>query len=108
MEGENSQTVLTTDMQINSVWVMVSTAFIFFMEAGFFLLEGGSLRKKNIGHVLLKNIMSASVAMLMWWFTGYGFAFGPVSNHFIAGDGHFFASSRFENYEVDHYLAFIF
>jgi len=95
-------------MQINSVWVLVSTAFIFFMEAGFFLLEGGSARKKNIAHVLLINIMSAAVALMFWWFIGFGFAFGPVTNHFIAGDGHFFAASRFENYDTDYYLLFIF
>lgn len=108
MEGEFSKAVLSPDLQINTVWVMVSMAFIFFMEAGFFLLEGGSLRKKNIGHILIKNIMSASVALLMWWFTGYAFAFGNVKTHFIAGDGKLFASSRFEDYDYDHYLAFIF
>lgn len=52
--------------------------------------------------------MSACVALLAWWLIGYGFAFGPVDNHFIAGDGKYFASSRFEDIEADHYLQFIF
>jgi len=87
---------------------MVSAAFIFFMEAGFFLLEGGAQRKKNIAHILLINLMSAAVALVFWWFTGFAFAFGPVSNHFIAGEGKFFAGSKFEDYEADYYLMFIF
>lgn len=108
MEGPYSTAVESTDVQITTVWVMVCTAFILFMEAGFFLLETGAQRKKNTAHVLFINLASACVALLAWWLFGYAFAFGPVDNHFIAGDGYLFASSRFENFEADHYLLFIF
>jgi Amt family ammonium transporter len=62
---------------------MVSAAWIFFMEAGFFLLEAGAQRKKNVGNIMIMNLMSAAVALVMWWFTGYGIGFSDNPTHFI-------------------------
>lgn len=86
MEGPYSNYVPPTDLQINSVWILVATGFILFMEAGFFLLEAGTQRKKNTTHVLVINLFSMCAAALAWYFTGYAFAFGDNKNHFISGD----------------------
>ena len=87
---------------------MVSAAWIFFMEAGFFLLEAGAQRKKNVGNIMIMNLMSAAVALVMWWFTGYAFGFSDNTNHFIGENGWVFANSWVENLEYDHYINFFF
>ena len=87
---------------------MVSAAWIFFMEAGFFLLEAGAQRKKNVANIMIMNLMSASVALVMWWFTGYAFGFSDNPTHFIGANGWVFANSWVENIEYDHYIYFFF
>lgn len=52
--------------------------------------------------------MSLCFALMSWWLTGYGFAFGLNKNHFISGDGRAFASSRLEDFESEKYLEFVF
>jgi Amt family ammonium transporter len=78
------------------------------MEAGFFLLEAGAQRKKNTHHVLFINLMSACVALIFWWFTGYAFAFGYNKDEFISGDFRAFAQNKLEDYESNKYIEFIF
>ena len=55
---------------------MVSGIIIFFMQAGFALLESGSVRHKNYQNILLKNIMDACVGGIVFWMWGYSLAFG--------------------------------
>ena len=76
---------------------MVSAAWIFFMEAGFFLLEAGAMRKKNVTSIMVMNLASAAVALIAWWFTGYAFGFGDNINGFIGSNGSVFALSWVEN-----------
>jgi Amt family ammonium transporter len=83
MEGEYTHYIYTSDEQVNAVWVMTSAAWIFFMEAGFFLLEAGAQRKKNVASIMIMNLMSAAVALVMWWFTGYAFGFSHNPTGFI-------------------------
>ena len=87
---------------------MVSAAWIFFMEAGFFLLEAGAQRKKNVGNIMIMNLMSAAVALVMWWFMGYAIGFSDNPTHFIGQNKWVFAMSWVENIEQDHYLNFFF
>ena len=66
---------------------MLSNGFlIFFMQAGFALLEVGSVREQFAQNILLKNLLDATIGTVFWWFFGYAFAFGPVEssiNRFI-------------------------
>jgi Amt family ammonium transporter len=66
-------------------------ALVFFMQAGFAMLEVGIVQKKNATNILFKNMLDASIAGFCWWFLGYGFAFGPDHGGFIGND--FFALS---------------
>lgn len=76
---------------------------IFFMQAGFALVESGSVRAKSSTSVLLKNLFDACAGCVGWWLVGYGFAFSDATA-FIGGDKDFFAASGFENLEEDNYL----
>ena len=69
-------------------WMIMGTVLVFWMHAGFSLLEAGSIRHKNIVSIMFKNILNVIVSSLLWWFFGYAFAFGKdTTKGFIGGSG---------------------
>ena len=94
--NDYSNYVYTTEEAINTVWIMVSTAFIFFMQAGFALLESGSVRQKNLKNSLYKQLLDTCLSAIVWWLIGFGFAYGnPSYNNFIGNDNRYFAGNSF-------------
>ncbi|MCR8631111.1 MULTISPECIES: ammonium transporter [Paenibacillus] len=79
---------------IDSVWVMLAAILVIFMQAGFALLEAGSTRMKNAGHVAGKTILTFGICAIAFWAIGFGFAFGD-GNSFI-GEGGFFLDGSAE------------
>ena len=72
------------------LWTLIGGVLVFFMQAGFALLEAGSVRQKNYQNILLKNLMDACIGGLVWWAIGFGLAYGsPKDNGFI-GTKYFF------------------
>lgn len=67
---------------LNSVWVMLGAILVIFMQAGFALLEAGSTRMKNAGHVAGKTILTFGLCAIAFWAIGFGFAFGDGNNFF--------------------------
>ncbi|KAJ8601165.1 hypothetical protein CTAYLR_008272 [Chrysophaeum taylorii] len=69
---------------------------VFFMQAGFAMLEAGSVYEASVGHVLLKNIFDTSISAVLWWACGHAFAYGTDAfgetgeNGFIGGSGFFY------------------
>ncbi len=60
----------------NALWVIVSAALVFFMHAGFALVESGFCRKKNAVMVLMKNFGVVAVSSIIFFLVGYGIMFG--------------------------------
>jgi Amt family ammonium transporter len=56
--------------QIDSFWVLVATCLVFFMQAGFALVESGFTRQKNSANIIMKNILDFLVASLVYYFVG--------------------------------------
>ena len=108
--SKNSDTIYTNEEAINALFLIVSTGFILLMQAGFALLEVGSVRSKNAQNILIKNIFDGCAGAIAFWLLGYGFAFGQKNDKggFIGSDGDFFAASNFEDLADDHYLIWIF
>ena len=50
---------------------ILSTINVFMMQLGFTMLEVGSVRKKNISSILVKNMAGACVSAIAYWFIGY-------------------------------------
>lgn len=73
-------TVPQLQSAINSVWIMFAAVLVIFMQAGFALLETGSTRMKNAGHVAGKTILTFGICALAFWAFGFGFAFGDGAN----------------------------
>ena len=72
---------------IDSLWVLLSAFLVFFMHAGFALVESGFCRKKNAIAVLIKNFGVVAIASLVFYCVGYGFMFGEGT---LIGLGLFF------------------
>ncbi|MGQ3412723.1 ammonium transporter [Natrinema sp. LN54] len=66
---------------INYVWILVATFLIFFMHAGFAMLEAGQVRSKNVANQLTKNLLTWSVGVTVF------FLIGATVEGLVAGDG---------------------
>ena len=69
---------------IDSLWIGVATILVFWMQAGFAMLESGSVRSKNSQNILFKNFIDICITTILWWLFGYGMAYG--SGEFIGTD----------------------
>ncbi|MBP8777240.1 MAG: ammonium transporter [Bacteroidaceae bacterium] len=74
-------------MSIDTVWMLLAATLVFFMQAGFALVEAGFTRTKNTANILMKNLMDYVLGSLLFWFIGFGLMFG--AGDFI-GFPHFF------------------
>ena len=63
----------------DTVWVVVAALLVFFMQAGFAMLEVGFTRMKNVGTVVAKIVVNLSISSIMYWLVGFAFAFGAAS-----------------------------
>lgn len=61
---------------INTVWVLLGAALVFFMQAGFSMCEAGFTRAKNTGNILMKNLMDFCIGTPCFWLFGFGVMFG--------------------------------
>ena len=58
------------------LWILISGILVFFMQAGFTLLESGMTQSKNAANIAMKNFMDISVGTLTFWALGYGLMYG--------------------------------
>ena len=91
---------------INSLWVFVAATLCFLLQAGFGLLEAGSVRSKNAQNIMIKNLMDAAVSAIAYWAIGFAFAFGEGGNPFI-GTSYFFLKDA-EDYYIIWFFHFVF
>jgi len=69
-------------------WYLIwAGCLVFFMQAGFGMLEAGSVRAKNTKNILLKNILDACLGAIVWWCVGFGFAYGDSTDNGFIGTG---------------------
>jgi Amt family ammonium transporter len=83
-------------MNINIVWTCVAAFLVFFMQAGFAMVEAGFTRAKNAVNILMKNLMDFSIGTLAFFFIGFSLMFGASKGLFgwdgfgltgVEGDG---------------------
>ena len=77
---------------VNTIWVLIGAALVFFMQAGFSMCEAGFTRAKNTGNILMKNLMDFCIGTPAFWLVGFGLMFGSRTglfgkfDPFIRGD----------------------
>ena len=78
---------------IDTLWVLLGTVLVFFMQAGFAMVEAGFTRAKNAGNIIMKNLMDFALGTIVFWIIGFGIMFGTsklgiigVPDLFVQGD----------------------
>jgi len=71
------------------VWTLIAAALVFFMQAGFAMVETGFTRAKNAIHILMKNLMDFSVGTIAFWAVGFGLMFGASPFGWFGTSGFF-------------------
>jgi ammonium transporter, Amt family len=66
-------------LSINVMWMILGGFIVFFMQAGFALVETGFTRNKNVAHTMLMNMMVFCIGAVGYWLTGFAFQFGAVN-----------------------------
>lgn len=74
---------------LNTLWVIITAALVFWMQAGFAFVEAGLTRSKNTTNILFKNLIDFLFASLAFWAFGYAFMFGASASGFIGTTGFF-------------------
>lgn len=67
---------------VNTIWVLLGAALVFFMQAGFAMVETGFTRAKNAGNIIMKNLMDFCIGTPIFWMVGFGIMFGAGSGVF--------------------------
>jgi len=89
----NTHVLTNSESDLDIFWLLFGAYIVFFMQAGFALLEAGCVRAKNTKNILLKNVLDACLGGIIWWFIGYPLAFGDPGSgtqSFIGGKDFFF------------------
>ncbi|WP_319563153.1 ammonium transporter [Marispirochaeta sp.] len=73
---------------LDTVWVLLAAFLVFFMQAGFGMVEAGFIRAKNTANILTKNFLDFCMASIAFFILGYGLMFGN-GNGFIGFSGFF-------------------
>ena len=73
-------TTSDTATSLNVLWVLLAGFLVFFMQAGFALVETGFTRAKNVAHTMMMNMMVFCIGALGYWLVGFALQFGAV-NH---------------------------
>ena len=77
---------------LNTVWVLVTAFLVFFMQAGFALVEAGCTQAKNAVNILMKNFSDFLIASLAFFAVGYGLMFGS-GTPFVGMDSFFLSGA---------------
>ncbi|PQV46035.1 ammonium transporter [Jejuia pallidilutea] len=72
------------------LWMLISGILVFFMQAGFTLVESGMTRSKNVVNIAMKNVLDIAVGSLVFWFVGYSLMYGESSSGWIGWSGFMF------------------
>jgi Amt family ammonium transporter len=67
---------METNAAMDLMWVLIAGSLVFFMQAGFTLVETGFTRSKNTGNIIMKNLMDFCIGSLAFWAVGYSLMYG--------------------------------
>jgi len=82
-----------TSIGLDTLWVLVTAFLVFFMQAGFGMVEAGFIRAKNVCNILTKNFLDFCMASLGFFIFGYAIMFGS-GNGFMGFKGWFLAGAE--------------
>ncbi len=90
----------TLRAETDILWLAVASALVFFMQAGFALLESGMSRTKNSVNVLMKNYIDLCIGTLVFWMFGYAVMFGDNPSGWYGTSGFFLSDASDLDYSL--------
>jgi len=78
-EPPTADQVSDIELGLNMMWMLLGGFLVFFMQAGFALVETGFTRNKNVVHTMMMNMMVFCIGAVGYWLTGFAFQFGGVN-----------------------------
>ncbi len=81
-------------VSIDTMWVMIAAFLVFIMHAGFTCVEAGFTQAKNTVNIIMKNVMTISIGVLVYYISGFAIMFGPDLFGGIIGAKGFALTSR--------------
>jgi len=85
----NAEAIATVQSHADYLWTLIAAALVFFMQAGFAMVESGFTRAKNAVNIMMKNLMDFSMGSLAFWAIGFGLMFGVTSTGWFGTSGFF-------------------
>lgn len=85
----NKEAIDLVQTHANYLWTLIAAALVFFMQAGFAMVEAGFTRAKNAVNIMMKNLMDFSMGSLAFWAIGFGLMFGTSASGWIGTSGFF-------------------
>lgn len=82
---EDAVSAINGDMGM--LWMLLSGILVFFMQAGFTLVESGMTRSKNAVNIAMKNLLDIAVGSLTYWLVGYSLMYGESENGWFFWSG---------------------
>ncbi len=76
-------------VQIDTIWLFLGAFLVFFMQAGFAMVESGFSRAKNAANLMLKNIIDFAAGSILYFAIGFGLMYGTSAGGFIGTDNFF-------------------
>jgi ammonium transporter, Amt family len=86
---EVSETLKLHSLAFDMIWLILAAALVFFMQAGFAMVETGLTRAKNASNILMKNLMDFSAGAVIFWAIGWALMYGASAGGFIGTDQFF-------------------
>ncbi|NIP86103.1 MAG: ammonium transporter [Planctomycetales bacterium] len=75
-ESEEGLSVASVLADVDVLWTCLAAFLVFFMQAGFAMVESGFTRAKNACNIMMKNLMDFSIGSIAFWMVGFGLMFG--------------------------------
>lgn len=72
---------------LDAVWTVIAAMLVFFMQAGFAMVETGFTRAKNAGNIIMKNTMDFVIGSLLFYLVGFGLMFGDSFLGLVGASG---------------------
>ena len=90
--AENNAALLKgLQINLNFVWTLIAATLVFFMQAGFAMVESGFTRAKSACNIMMKNLLDFSMGSIAFWAIGFGLMFGTTKTGWF-GTTDFFLS----------------
>jgi Amt family ammonium transporter len=90
----NKEAIDLVQTHANYVWTLVAAVLVFFMQAGFALVETSFTRAKNAVNILMKNLMDFSMGSIAYWALGFGLMFGVSKLGWFGTSGFFLSDFK--------------